>query len=104
MNDAAAPYLASAIRSKDAWDRSFQKSDEGGSLSPRDLVEMHGAALGLVWATHTVDLDAALAVLHRVETAAVPAPETRAEAVDGKGDERFRETATRVLEARSTGS
>ncbi|MGA2045692.1 MAG: hypothetical protein ABSG83_20275, partial [Roseiarcus sp.] len=57
----AAGYIAGATRFKEVWDGSFRKADEGGRLTPRDLVEMHAAGLGLVWATHTIDLRATFA-------------------------------------------
>jgi hypothetical protein len=84
MIEAAARYLAGATRSKEIWDGSFQKYDEGRTLTPLDLVEMHGAALGLVWTTHTTDLLSALAVLDHVEAASsapwtAPSPDAHAQ-------------------------
>jgi hypothetical protein len=102
MVDAAAGYIAGATRFKEVWDGSFRKADEGGRLTPRDLVEMHAAGLGLVWATHTIDLDSALAVLHQV--AAASPPGTTAPPAAGTGSDRFRHQASRVLEARLTNS
>jgi len=67
MIDAAAQYIACARRCKQTWDASFRKSHEGHGLSERDLMEMHGAALGLIWTTHTTDLQSALALLYHVE-------------------------------------
>jgi hypothetical protein len=67
MIEAAAHYLAGATRCKETWESSFRRSEEGVELTGRDLVEMHGAALGMVWATHTRDLDSALAILDRLE-------------------------------------
>jgi hypothetical protein len=67
MIDAAAHYLAGATRCKEAWDASFRQSDSGHRLTDRDLMEMHGAGLGLIWTTHTNDLPSALATLRQVE-------------------------------------
>jgi len=68
MIDAAAHYLAGATRFKETWEASLRQADEGVPLTGRDLMEMHAAALGMIWATHTKDLDAALAILERLET------------------------------------
>jgi hypothetical protein len=57
--------MAAAGRFKEAWDTAKQRSETGTALSDRDIVEMHEAALGLIWATGTNDLQAALDVLHR---------------------------------------
>jgi hypothetical protein len=67
MIQAAAAYLAGATRCKMTWEASFQRVDQGEPMTNRDLVEMHGAALGMIWATHTTDLDSALAILDRLE-------------------------------------
>jgi hypothetical protein len=67
MIDAAAHYLAAATRCQEAWDASFRQSDEGHRLTNRDLMEMHGAGLALMWTTHTNDLPSALARLRQVE-------------------------------------
>jgi hypothetical protein len=67
MIDAAAHYLAGATRCKETWESSLRKSDAGDQLTDRDLMEMHGAALGMVWTTHTQDLDSALAILDLLE-------------------------------------
>jgi hypothetical protein len=67
MIDAAARYIAGATRCKEAWDASFRQSEDGHRLTDRDLMEMHGAGLGLIWTTHTNDLSSALATLRLVE-------------------------------------
>jgi hypothetical protein len=82
-------------RGKEAWDLSFRRSDEGGRLTERDLIEMHGAGLGLMWTTHTTDLHSALAVLHRVEMGGSSVP---------SGPNHRHDQARRVLEDRVTGS
>jgi hypothetical protein len=48
--------IAAATRLREAW----AKAD-------LDVVEMHEAALGLMWTTGTKDLAAALGILHDVE-------------------------------------
>ena len=67
MIQAAAAYLAGATRCKVTWEALLRQADEGEDLTDRDLVEMHSAALGMIWATHTQDLDSALAILDRLE-------------------------------------
>ena len=67
MIEAAARYIAGAIRCKEAWDESFTRSDGGHRLTNRDLMEMHGAGLGLIWTTHTNDLPSALATMRQLE-------------------------------------
>lgn len=67
MIEAAAHYLAGATRCKETWEASIRQSEAGDELTDRDLMEMHGAALGMIWATHTQDLDAALTILDRLE-------------------------------------
>jgi hypothetical protein len=61
------PYIemiAAGLRFKDAWDaRSFT----GNQLADIDIVEFHEAALGLMVATDTHDLQAALDVLSRFD-------------------------------------
>jgi|HubBroStandDraft_2_1064218.scaffolds.fasta_scaffold1143326_2 hypothetical protein len=52
--------IAAGLRFKDAWDA---RSLAGNQLAEIDIVEFHEAALGLMLATHTQDLQAALAVL-----------------------------------------
>jgi len=47
--------IAAATRFRDAW-----------STPELDLVELHKAALGLMWTTGTTDLQAALDVFHDV--------------------------------------
>jgi hypothetical protein len=72
MIAAAAQYIASADRCKRAWSRSFERDDESTRLTVRELAEMHGAGLGLLWTTHTNDLRSALAVLQQVEACGSP--------------------------------
>ncbi len=67
MIQAAAAYLAGATRCKMTWEASLRRVAAGEPMTDRDLVEMHGAALGMIWATHTRDLDSALAILDRLE-------------------------------------
>jgi hypothetical protein len=63
--------MAAAARFKEAWDTAKRRSDTGAVLSDRrDIVEMHEAALGLIWATGTNDLQGALDVFHRYEAEA----------------------------------
>jgi len=71
---AATRYIASAIRCREIWNSCFRRSDGGDRLSDRDLIEMHGAGLGLVWTTHSKDLHSALATLNQVD-ALSPAPD-----------------------------
>ncbi|HEY7948459.1 MAG TPA: hypothetical protein VID75_12350 [Acidimicrobiales bacterium] len=59
--------IAAATRFKDAWDSAIGHDREGISLSDLDLVEMHEAALGLIAATGTTDLQSALDALHDFE-------------------------------------
>jgi hypothetical protein len=84
MTASAAHYLAGATRCKKTWDEFFRQSDDGHRLAERQLAEMHGAGLGLMWSTHTKDLHSALAVLHRVDaygaTAATGPEQLRAQA------------------------
>jgi hypothetical protein len=92
MIDAAAHYIAGATRCKETWDASFRRSHEGCRLTERDLMEMHGAGLGLIWTTHTNDLHSALATLRQVESiAATVAPDV---------PDRQHDHAKRVLEDR----
>jgi len=91
MIDATAQYIAGATRCKQAWDASFRRSHEGEELSERDLMEMHGAGLGLIWTTHTNDLQSALALLFHVEACCSPAH---------AGPDARRHQAKRVLESR----
>jgi hypothetical protein len=90
MIEAAARYIAGATRCKEAWDASFRQSDRGNRLTDRDLMEMHGAGLGLIWTTHTNDLPSALATLRRVEAIN--------SAVEHDGSDRRHDHAKRVLE------
>ena len=52
--------IAAGLRFKDAW---AAKSLAGADLAAIDIVEFHEAALGLMVATKTKDLHAALDVL-----------------------------------------
>jgi hypothetical protein len=87
--DSAANYIASATRCKATWDACFEQSTDGDPLTPRDLVEMHSARLGLIWTTSTTDLPSALAVLRYVEAAS---------SAVGAGLDQPRDQARRVLE------
>ena len=60
MIASAANYIACATRCREAWDASFWSEDR---LTDRELMEMHGAGLGLIWATHQTDLQSALVTL-----------------------------------------
>ncbi len=91
MIAAAARYIASAIRCRELWNSFFTRFDEGNRLTERDLIEMHGAGLGLVWTTHSTDLPSALATLNQVEALGA--------AVD-VGPDHQHEHAKRVLETR----
>jgi len=59
--------IAAATRFKEAWDAAIGHDRKGISLSDFDLVEMHEAALGLIAATGTSDLQSALDALHDFE-------------------------------------
>jgi hypothetical protein len=61
MLASAANYIGCATRCKETWDESFRRGDR---LTERELIEMHGAGLGLVWATHQTDLHSALVTLY----------------------------------------
>ena len=56
--------IAAATRFKEAWDTALLHGERGVSLSDVDIVEMHEAALGLISATGTTDLQSALDALH----------------------------------------
>jgi hypothetical protein len=60
--------LEAAGRYKEAIDASMARAAEGRTTTDLDVVEMHEAVLGLIWATHTTTLDEALAVLGDVES------------------------------------
>ncbi len=92
MIESTARYIAGATRCKQAWDASFRRSHDGDGLSDRDLMEMHGAGLGLIWTTHTTDLQSALALLYQIEACCPGVP--------GGTDDR-RDQAKRVLESRA---
>jgi hypothetical protein len=59
--------IAAGIRFKEAWDAARDHTENGLSLNDIDLVEMHEAAVGLIQATGTKDLQSALDVLHDVD-------------------------------------
>lgn len=59
--------IAAATRLKEAWDVSLRRRIEGQGLSDADIVEMHEAALGLMWATKAATLQEALDVLNAYE-------------------------------------
>jgi hypothetical protein len=88
----AARYLAAATRCRHAWDDVFDRHDNGQPLTKRDLVEMHGAGLGLMWTTHSTDLSSALALLRQVDSSM---------SVDSQGPPSGRDQVRRVLENRS---
>ena len=52
--------LAAASRYKEAIDASMTHAAEGVATTSFDIVEMHEAVLGLIWATHTTTLEEAL--------------------------------------------
>jgi hypothetical protein len=56
--------IAAATRFKEAWNPSLRADDAEWTLSDIDIVEMHDAALGLILATGTDNLQEALDVLH----------------------------------------
>ena len=56
--------IAAGLRFKDAWEA---KTLGGSVLADIDIVEFHEAALGLLVATDTKDLQAALDVLARFD-------------------------------------
>jgi hypothetical protein len=94
MIEAAAHYLAGATRCKETWESTLRQSEEGVELTDRDLLELHSAALGMVWATHTRDLDSALAILDRLE---LDSATLHSDATDQ------RDLARRILESRLSG-
>ena len=59
--------IAAATRFKEAWDAGMRRGTDGVALTDLEIVEMHEAALALIWATGTTDLQSALAVLHDYE-------------------------------------
>ena len=94
MIQAAAHYLAGATRCKENWESSIRQSQAGDELTDRDLMEMHGAALGMVWATHTRDLDSALTILERLEIDSATLHQDATDQLD---------LARRILESQITG-
>ena len=91
MIASAARYIAAARRCRQSWDTVFDRSADGVDLTERDLLEMHGAGLGLMWTTHSTDLPSALGRLNQVEAG------TSAGADGPRSD---RDQARRVLENR----
>jgi hypothetical protein len=59
--------LAAAARFKEAWEADMRRSSSGAVLSDREIVEMHEAALALVWATGTTNLGEALDVMRQLD-------------------------------------
>jgi len=60
--------LAAAVRFKEAWEAGMQRSADGEVLTDRDIVEMHEASLGLIWATGTMNLQEALDAFHALKS------------------------------------
>jgi hypothetical protein len=60
--------LAAARRCKEAWEALVVRGSAGQVLSDREIVEMHEAALALMWATRTTDVGHALDALRRFGT------------------------------------
>jgi len=58
--------IAAATRFKEAWEAGMRRG-QGMALTDLDIIEMHEAALALIWATGTTDLQGALDVLHEYE-------------------------------------
>jgi hypothetical protein len=46
----------------------MQRSADGEVLTDRDIVEMHEASLGLIWATGTMNLQEALDAFHALKS------------------------------------
>jgi hypothetical protein len=61
MNAAARRYQA-------AYDLSLRRAAARRTFTDAELVEMHAAALGLIWATNTNTIEEALDVLQDDET------------------------------------
>jgi hypothetical protein len=57
--------LEAAARYKDAWEA--VRWSPGAEMSARDLIEMQGTALALIWSTGTSNLGEALDLVHRLE-------------------------------------
>jgi hypothetical protein len=61
--------IAAATRFKEAWAAALKEADAGGPISgEHDFLEMHDAALGLMAATNTQTLEAALDALNDFES------------------------------------
>ena len=59
--------IGAARRFQTAWDRSMARNGEGLIVAELDIVEVHEAALELIRATGTDNLEDALDVLHRFD-------------------------------------
>ncbi len=59
--------IAAARRLKEAWDRAMARDGEGLIVAELDIVEVHEAALELIRATGTDNLEDALDALHRFD-------------------------------------
>ncbi len=59
--------IAAATRFKEAWDVELCDGADGRPLRRLDVVELHEAALGLIWATGTTTLRDALDVLTEID-------------------------------------
>jgi hypothetical protein len=55
--------IAAATRLKESWETAMRSHHEGDAFTDADVIEMHEAALGLIWATNTNTLEQALEVL-----------------------------------------
>jgi hypothetical protein len=56
--------IEAARRYKEAFDASVTRATLAQATTPVDIIEMHQATLGLMWATHTKTLQEALKVLN----------------------------------------
>jgi hypothetical protein len=55
--------LAAANRYRESIVASTTRATEGRPATKDDIIEMHEAVLGLMWATHTTTIEEALTVL-----------------------------------------
>jgi hypothetical protein len=60
--------IAAARRFRESWELTMERGNGGEVLTDREIVEMHEAALALIWATGTTNLNDALDLLHRFES------------------------------------
>jgi hypothetical protein len=60
--------MAAAKRYQADYDLSLRRAAAGQTFTHAELVEMHAAALGLIWATNTKTIEEALDVLQDDET------------------------------------